>query len=61
MKAVVDSKGLKRFKKTGNDDSFSTGGMPMDNLNLSPKNAKDIFRQMTQKTAYASNFGDRPA
>lgn len=59
IKTVLDLKGKKRFKKSGDVDATN---LTTDDLNLdvSASNAKDILRKMTHQTSYCQNFGDRP-
>lgn len=59
IKTVLELKGKKRFKKTGDTDNSN---LTTDDLNLdvSANNAKEILRKMTHTTSYCMNFGDRP-
>ena len=61
IKAVVDTRGLKRFKKSGaSPDAYNANDLNGASLTLDAGNAKDLFRKMTTTTNYAGNFGDRP-
>ena len=54
IKTVVDLKGTKRFKKVAGEQNsleMSPNDLNLDVSNIS--NAKEVFRKLTQRTAYA--------
>ena len=62
IKTVLDIRGEKRFKKT-QDAGASKDQADIDVLsvkNFNATQAHDVFRKMTQKTSYRSQFGEPP-
>ena len=59
IKTVVDLKGMKRFKKQS-EDTFSSDNLRGGINNNNASHVKDVFRKMTNTTAYARQFGEKP-
>lgn len=62
IKTVLDIRGEKRFKKNGNvnhaKEDEEIDGLSVKNFDSNK--AHEIFRKMTQKTSYRSQFGEPP-
>ena len=62
IKTVLDIRGEKRFKKNG-AAGVNKKDEDIDKLsvaNFDSEKAHEIFRKMTQKTSYRSQFGEPP-
>ena len=62
IKSIVETKGAKRFKKEGQENSVASFNGAID-LNTDIRDAQvasEIFRKMTTTTRYAQTFGEKP-